>query len=331
MPDAITTVELTKRYGKARGIESLSLSIPEGSMFGFLGPNGSGKTTAIRCLLDLLKPTSGEVFLFGKKIGSPDSTGANLRREVGYVAGEVRLFENETGGWHISHIEALRNQKATSVGDLIDSLGFDPSRKVRTLSKGNKQKLAIILALMCDPRLLILDEPTSGLDPLSQEIVFDSIAKRVDEGATLFLSSHLLYEVERVCKRVAIIREGRLVLEDDVSTLLDRRLRRVDVTFEQEVPSDFLSGLPGMKEVRRETPESFRISVSRQGIDSLLKRIAEREVTDITVGHASLEDTFLEFYKAAGEVPAGDSTAGMDDEAVPSDGGFLGEVEEMDE
>jgi ABC-2 type transport system ATP-binding protein len=301
---AIETAGLTKYYGKTRGVEGLTLSVPTGATYGFLGPNGAGKTTTIRCLLGMLKPTSGVARLLGQPVALD---GASVRKRVGYVAGEVHLYDRETGQWHIDYLSGLREAKPASAADLMRRLEFDPKRRVKQLSKGNKQKLALILALMHDPELLLLDEPTSGLDPLNQQAVFEIIGERVHNGATVFLSSHVLSEVEKICTRVGIIRDGHLVAEEAMADLLAKRLRRLDVTFNEPVPSDLLGGIEGVGNVERFSSTQLRATVLGGAIDEVLQRISRHSVNDIEIERASLEDVFLRFYR--GDESAEDSRA----------------------
>jgi len=291
---AIETVGLTKFYGKTRGVEDLTLRVPVGSTYGFLGPNGAGKTTTIRCLLGMLRTTAGEARLFGEKVVLD---GAAIRKRVGYVAGEVHLYDRETGQWHIDYLSGLRGVKPTSAADLIERLEFDPTKRVKQLSKGNKQKLALLLGLMHDPELLLLDEPTSGLDPLNQQTVFAILGERVNAGATLFLSSHVLSEVEKICTRVGIIREGHLVAEEAMADLLAKRLRRLDVTFDEPVPADLLSGIEGVSNIERFSAVQLRATVLGGAIGEVLRRVAAHPVNDIEIERASLEDVFLRFYR----------------------------------
>lgn len=294
----VETRGLTKSFGKHRGIVDLDLVVGQGETFGFLGPNGAGKTTTIRCLLGLLRPTSGEAWLLGERV---TLDGAGVRGRIGYVPGEVVLHEKETGRWHIDHIASLRGGRGPGERRLIERLEFDPARRVSELSKGNRQKLALILALMHDPELLILDEPTSGLDPLNQEVVFDIISERVDAGATLFLSSHVLSEVERVCSRVGIIREGRLVADDSMRSLLSKRLKHLSVTFGEAVAPDVLSCLPGVSDVRVSGAATLCATVTTPAVGPVVRALATLDVRDLTIEHASLEDVFLEYYGAAPE------------------------------
>jgi len=290
----IECAALTKYYGKTRGVEDLTLSVAEGTVFGFLGPNGAGKTTTIRCLLGMLKPTSGESRLFGQHV---TLDGADLRRRIGYVPGEVKAYEKETGRWHIDYVSRLRGGKGALTEELLQRLEFDPSRRVKELSKGNKQKLALILGLMHDPELLILDEPTSGLDPLNQETVFSIVEERVANGAAVFLSSHILSEVERICERVGIIRRGHLVAEEDVRGLLAKRLRELNVTFAEPADEAFFSGVEGISRITLTGPNSINARVRGDHLDDLIKRLATTPVRDLSIEHASLEEVFMEFYR----------------------------------
>jgi len=297
--EIISTQGLTKYYGKTRGIEDLSLSVPAGAVYGFLGPNGSGKTTTIRCLLGMLKPTSGEASILGQKV---TLDGSDVRRHVGYVAGEVRLYERETGRWHLDYAAGFRGGKGVLTDDLVERFEFDPSKKVKELSKGNKQKLALILAMTHDPDLLILDEPTSGLDPLNQETVYQVIDERIAAGRTVFLSSHVLSEVERVCDRVGIIRAGHLVAEENVEDLLGKRLRHLEVRFGEPTAPSFLADLSGVDAVTAVSDVTLAARVKGDVVDDVLKRIAGRRVADITIQQAGLEDVFLEFYRSDGQI-----------------------------
>lgn len=283
---------LTKYYGKSRGIEDLTFEVRPGQVYGFLGPNGAGKTTTIRCLLSMLRPTGGKAYLFDQEVGVD---GQELRRRIGYVAGDVSLFEKQTGQWMIDYISGLRGGPGSSTAELCERLQFDPRRKVKELSKGNKQKLALVIALMHDPDLLILDEPTSGLDPLNQQVVFDIIEERTTAGTTLFLSSHILSEVERVCERVAIIRAGTVVAEESVETLLTRALRTVVVTFTEPVSDAMIQGIPGTTSVERVGEYGLTATVASD-IDGAVRAIMQKPIKDIQIEHATLEEVFLQYY-----------------------------------
>ena len=217
----------------------------------------------------------------------------------------------------------LRERRCRSDRELIERLDFDPTKRVKELSKGNKQKLALVLGLMHDPELLLLDEPTSGLDPLNQQTVFEILGERLRDGATLFLSSHILPEVEHMCERVAIIREGRLVVEQDVSALLARRVRNVEVTFAEETGVDFLADLPGVSSADQRGPCSLRATVTGEDLNPLLARLTQRHVRDLEIAHASLEDVFVEYYRdeSDGAGPPGFQDLDEQDAGEPGEGG----------
>lgn len=294
MDAVIATTELTKYYGKTRGVEKLTMSVPRGAVYGFLGPNGAGKTTTIRCLLGMLKPTSGSAEVLGTRVSLD---GTDIRSRLGYVAGEVKLYEKETGRWHLDYVAGFRGGRGALTDELIERFEFDPGKRVKELSKGNKQKLALILGMAHDPELLILDEPTSGLDPLNQEAVYDVIHERVAAGRTVFLSSHVLSEVERVCDRVGIIRAGHLVAEESVRGLLGKRLREVEITFASPVTPAFLAEMPGVDNVTATGDGVLSARVKGDAIDGLIKRLAGETVVDLRIQQMSLEDVFLEYYR----------------------------------
>lgn len=299
---------LTKRYGKARGITDLDLTIEQGERYGFLGPNGAGKTTTIRCIMGTLVPSAGEIGVFGQPVSVRDSA---YRARIGYVAGDVALYDKETGRWHIDFVSGLRGGKSKSANELIERLEFDPTRRVHALSKGNRQKLALILALMHDPELLILDEPTSGLDPINQDAIFEIINERVDEGATLFLSSHILSEVEKACDRVGIIREGQLVADESMESLVAKRLRDVELTFSAPISPAVLSSVPGVSDVVPLSELEYSARVRSDGVEGLVKLLATLPIADLTVEHASLEDIFMEYYQGgSGRLPSVDEREG---------------------
>jgi len=299
MSDVDTVIRcegLTKYYGRSRGVEALNLEVRPGQVYGFLGPNGAGKTTTIRCLLSLLRPTSGQAYLFDQPVGLD---GRELRRRIGYVAGDPALFAKQTGRWTLDYIAGLRGSPGPAEAELCERLQFDPSRRVKELSKGNRQKLALVVALMHHPDLLILDEPTSGLDPLNQQVVFDILEERVANGATVFLSSHILPEVERVCERVAIIRDGAMVAEESVEALVAKAIRTVTVVYTEPVPDEFVARLQQRVPVDRVGNAGLTARVS-EDIGGVLREFLARPVTDVTVEHVSLEDVFLQYYTGGG-------------------------------
>jgi ABC-2 type transport system ATP-binding protein len=296
---AIIEIEkLTKSYGKHRGIIDIDLTVDEGEAFGFLGPNGAGKTTTIRTLLDHLRPTSGQARIFG--IVTTEDPVA-IHRRIGYLPGEFALYDKLTGGQTIDYFANLRGGvDAAYQADLIARLDLDTSRKFKEYSKGNKQKVGLIVALQHRPDLLILDEPTSGLDPLVQQTFFDVIRAAKAEGRSVFLSSHILGEVEKTCDRVGIIREGRLVKVDRVEALRDLAHHQVELRFAGEVPVAAFSAMPGVSDVAADD-HTLRMRVSGS-ITPIVREAARYELLDFVSREPSLEETFLAQYgKSAGQ------------------------------
>src|SRR5690242_9041663 len=247
MTTLVETQELTKRYGSSRGIEDVTFTIDEGEVFGFLGPNGAGKTTTIRTIMGLLRPTAGSAHIGGLDCWEQST---DVKRLVGYLPGELSLDPNLTGGQILEYFGNLRGGVDQSyLKALIERMGLDPSRKFRQYSSGNKRKIGIIQAFMHRPRLLILDEPTSGLDPLNQQEFDRMVREARDEGRTIFLSSHILTEVEQTCNRVAIIREGQLARVGSVEELKGIKHHELTITFASAVPVETFQGLEGVEQV----------------------------------------------------------------------------------
>ena len=247
MTAVIETEGLAKYYGKRRGLESLDLEVRSGEIYGFLGPNGAGKTTTIRLLLDLLRPTSGRATVLGTE---PHAGGAALRRRIGYLSGDFVVDGGQTGGELLAHLGHLRGGVARErIDALADRLGLDPRVRIRSLSKGNRQKLGLVQAFMHEPELLILDEPTSGLDPILQQTFLDLVEEAKVAGQTVFMSSHVLSEVQRSADRVGIIRDGRMVDVEAVDVLRRRAVRHVELHFDEPVAIEAFAGLPGVSDV----------------------------------------------------------------------------------
>lgn len=300
MADVILAERLTKSYGKRRGVVELDFAVHPGEVFGYLGPNGAGKTTTIRTMLDFIRPTGGRVSLFGLD-SRRDSV--EIHRRVGYLPGERALYERMTARDYLAHFAALRGGVDwREVRDLAERLDCNLDERIRSLSHGNKQKVALVRALMHRPELLILDEPTEGLDPLVRQ-QFQLIVEQIrSEGRTVFLSSHVLPEVERLCDRVGIIRDGRLIAIEDIGDLKSRSLRTLDIHFARPVPAEAFSGVAGVQSVEPHG-DVLRIAVSGP-IDAIVKAAARFEVLDLTSYRASLEDVFLALY-GKGEHDAG--------------------------
>jgi len=298
MTPVIETQKLTKSYGTHRGIVDIDLTVNEGEAFGFLGPNGAGKTTTIRTLLDHLRPTSGKALVFGIET-TVDPVA--IHRRIGYLPGEFALYDKLTGGQTIDYFANLRGGvDAAYQSELIGRLDLDTSRKFKEYSKGNKQKVGLVVALQHRPDLLMLDEPTSGLDPLVQQTFFEVIREAKAEGRTVFLSSHILGEVEKTCDRVAIIREGRLVKVDRVEALRDLAHHQVELRFAGEVPVAAFSGLTGVTDVVADDHvQRLRVSGS---MTPVVREAARYELLDFVSREPSLEETFLaEYGRSAGQ------------------------------
>jgi len=302
MTEAIRTRELTKDYGAGRGLFDLDLEVHAGEVFGFLGPNGAGKTTTIRQLMGLAFPTRGSAAIFDLDC---HRQAVEVKRHVGYVPGEPPQFGGLRGREIIAYLGAMAGGvDRARVEALCDRLQLDVSRRYREYSSGNKKKLLLVIAFMRQPRLLILDEPTSGLDPLNQQTFNTMVLEARRDGATVFLSSHVLSEVEHVCDRVGIIRAGRLVNVASLEELHEIRLHRVEIEFAAEPPLDAIRKADGVDDV---TVEGQRVRcVVRGSFEPLMQAIAGAHVVNLTSHEPSLEDTFLEFYSGSGEeaVPA---------------------------
>ena len=292
MTAVIETQQLTKSYGEHRGVIDVDLEVNQGEVFGFLGPNGAGKTTTIRTLLDLIRPTSGRALVFGiESTADPVA----IHRRIGYIPGEFTLYDRLTGGQTIQYFANLRGgvDKAYQ-RSLIERFDIDPKRKYKELSKGNKQKIGLVIALQHRPDLLILDEPTSGLDPLVQQSFYQLVREAKAEGRTVFLSSHILSEVERTADRVAIIRDGRLVKVDSVEGLRDLAHHQVELRFIDTVPVDAFRGLSGVSDVTVED-HTLRMRVSGP-ITPVVQAAAHYDLLDFVSREPSLEETFLAQY-----------------------------------
>ena len=300
MTAAILTEKLTKSYGKSRGIVTLDLEVQPGEVFGFLGPNGAGKSTTIRVLLDLIRPTTGRALVLG--LDSHRDTLA-IQARSGYLPGELSLYPALTGGETLRYLANLRGGVDWSrVDELCERLDCDLDKKVADLSSGNKRKLGLIQAFMHRPELLILDEPTSGLDPLVQHEFYALVDEVRDAGQTVFLSSHVLPEVQRVCDRVAFIREGALIALEDVSSLTGRAVREIEVVFAEPVPPSAFEGVPGVTQVSVNGKGSNTLRFTVTGsLDAAIKKLSEFPVLDLTSRLPDLEDVFMTFYAEGGD------------------------------
>jgi ABC-2 type transport system ATP-binding protein len=292
MTAVIQTERLTKAYGEHRGITELDLEVAQGEIFGFLGPNGAGKTTTMRVLLDLIRPTSGRALVFGIETTADPVA---IHRRVGYLPGEFDLYDRLTGGQTIEYFGNLRGgvQKAY-VDALIERLELDPSRRFKEYSRGNKQKVGLVVALQHQPDLLILDEPTSGLDPLVQQAFFGIVREARAEGRSVFLSSHIIDEVDRTCDRVAIIREGRLVQVDRIEAIRQLAFHHVELTFGAPVAAAVFAGLAGVSDVVA-VGEIVTMRVNGP-IGAVIAAAAPHGIVDVVSREPNLEDVFLAQY-----------------------------------
>jgi ABC-2 type transport system ATP-binding protein len=298
MTTVIQVSSLVKTFGKTRALDGLDLSVDEGEVHAFLGPNGSGKSTTIRVLLGLLRADSGEARLLG---GDPWQDAATLHRQLAYVPGDVALWPNLTGGEVIDLLARMRGAAddtaaKTRRSDLIEKFDLDPTKRCRGYSKGNRQKVALVAALAQDVPLLILDEPTSGLDPLMEQVFRRCIDETRERGTTVFLSSHILSEVEALCDRVTILRAGRAVQSGSLSDL--RRQTRTEVTAVVSMTPSALDGLPGVHALQ---VDGHRItcSVEPDALAPLLERLQKLGIRSLTSSPPSLESLFMDFYGEA--------------------------------
>lgn len=298
----ISTNQLSKTY-RSRGqkhtlaLDNLSLNVQQGEIFGFLGPNGAGKTTTIRLLLDLIRPTNGGAIIFGMDVRE---NSIEIHKQVGFLPGELSLWQNRTAKQVLHYIASVRGGVTAQMKEatmLADRLKFDLSKKVRDYSTGNKRKLGLIIALMHNPKLLILDEPTSGLDPLMQQTFNQMMNELKAEGRTVFLSSHVLSEVQAICDRVGILRDGQLKAVEDVEKLTHVEFRNVTVTLRDAVPKGWLPELQKIDGVSDIHVDNNKLHLKLFGdFDPLLRTISGGYIKDLRLQDPTLEDIFLAFY-----------------------------------
>ena len=292
MSAAIETDNLTKLYGGHRAISNINLEVREGEVFGYLGPNGAGKTTTIRTLLDFIRPSSGTASIFGL---DTRANSREIKRRVAYLPGDIMLYEKLTGQEALTYTANLRGGVDWRfVADLAERLECDLTREIRTLSRGNKQKVGLVKAFMNKPELIIMDEPSSGLDPLMQQEFYRLIEEVKADGRTVFISSHIMPVVERVCDRVGIIRRGELVTVEDVNALRERALHQLEFHFATSVPLEAFAGLPGVRDVA--VADGVLTCTVIGSPDALIKAVARFEVAKLVSHEPHLEDVFLSYY-----------------------------------
>lgn len=280
----------TPKNPPVTALDGVSFEVKEGEVFGFLGPNGAGKTTTIRCLMDFIRPTSGTVTIFGKD-SKKDSVW--IKSQIGYLPGNVKLHPNWTGYDHVKFVEGVRG-KSKDAEAIAKKLDLNLAKRFKNLSSGNKQKLGIVLALMNSPKLLVMDEPTVGLDPLLQNTIYQLLEDLKKKGTTIFFSSHNLPEVERVCDRVGIIKEGKMVAVETLEALAGKKIHKVEARFVGKVnKSDFdFAGIENLEEI----PEGLIFDVTGD-LNKVIEKLRKYKLVDLSITHAALEEMFLKFYE----------------------------------
>lgn len=290
--NAIKINNLIKHFGKTKAVDNISFEIPQGEIFGFLGPNGAGKTTTIRLIMDFIRPNSGTIQILDHD-AQKDTVW--VKKNVGYLSSTTQLYDHWNGNDHIKLIENIRGHSEFS-HNLIEKLNFNPRIRVKSLSTGNKQKLALILALMHRPKILILDEPTAGLDPILQNMIYEILREIQDSGTTIFMSSHNLHEVEEVCTRVGIIKEGKMVATESIANLKKKRLYSMQIYFDKSQKINLKDFAGEDNKIINSNTYSITLQV-KEDINPILKKLNKYQLHDLEIKHASLEEIFLEFYK----------------------------------
>ena len=291
---AIVLNELTKHYGKHRGINNLSFSVNQGEFFGFIGPNGAGKSTTIRTLMGLIRPTGGSASIFDLDCHSKASV---IARDVGYLPSENSYYENMKVRELLQYTADLYGMDCkTKMKELADRLNLDLSRKIADLSLGNKKKVGIVSAIMTSPKLIIMDEPTSGLDPLIQQAFYDILKEENSRGATVFFSSHVLSEVQKLCDRVAILKEGQLIGIQSIKELRESGYKKVSLSAKEAIPRDFfdLSGIANYAETADKTSVSFMYNGD---ITAIIDKLHLLHLDDVLLEEPSLEEIFIHYYE----------------------------------
>lgn len=288
----LETKDLSFFYGKHRGIENVNLRVNKNEIFGFLGPNGAGKSTALRLLMDVMRPTGGTASIFGLDC---QKAGVKIRKNVGYLPGEFNLYSSMTAEAFLQMSASLRGTKSNIDfrHQLYERLNFDPSRKMTTYSRGNKQKIGLIAAFMSKPELLVLDEPTSGLDPLMQHEVIELVREAKDDGGTIIFSSHILPEVQAVCDKVGIVREGRLISTDSVASLVRQQFTRLRIQFSSSPPLDAFAH-DGVREIDR-NDQWVTLEIA-DNMPQMMQQAAAYGIEGIETLPVTLDEIFMSLY-----------------------------------
>ena len=290
----IEVKQLAKYYGKVCALRGISFKVERGEIFGFLGPNGAGKTTTIRCMLDLIRPTAGRINILGHD-AQRDSMA--IRRRIGYLPDDIRLMESITARQLLDRYSRIQGLEPVRLRELIQRFDVEVDRPLKGYSRGMRQKVGIVQAFMCNPELLILDEPNVGLDPLIQREVNAFLMEEAERGRTIFMSSHILSDVEKICHRVGVIREGRMVAVEEVETLREKAGQVATVEFDQPVDQTELQNIPGVSEINRHGDGRHYILKVTGMMDPLIKALSRHQVLRLSVEEAPLEDIFLKFYE----------------------------------
>ena len=284
--------QLKKSYNNIQAVKGISMSVERGEIFGFLGPNGAGKTTTIRCILDVIRPSTGTIRVLGLDAQRDKLA---LHQHIGYLPGDVRLPGQMTGKQIINYFARLQGREPVLLNDLVARFDVELKRPLKGYSKGMRQKIGIVLAFMCDPQVLILDEPTSGLDPLLQKVFNEFLLEEQARGKTIFMSSHIMSDVEKICHRIAVIRQGELVAVEEVGTLREKAGQRVTVEFGDPMTEEELARIPGVSMVKQ-TNRHYQFNMSGS-MDPLIKALSRHEVIRLQAEEAPLEEVFLKFYE----------------------------------
>ncbi len=294
-PEPVIVIDkLQKSYGKVQAVRGISMSVERGEIFGFLGPNGAGKTTTIRCMLDVIRPSAGTIRVLGL---DAQRDALALHQRIGYLPGDVRLPGQMTGKQVINYFSRLQGLEPVLLNELAARFDVEMKRPMKGYSKGMRQKIGVVLAFMCDPEVLILDEPTAGLDPLLQKVFNEFLLEEQARGKTIFMSSHIMSDVEKVCHRVGVIRQGELVTVEEVEKLREKAGQRVTVEFGDTVAPEELARIPGVSMVsKNNNNSSYHFNISGN-MDPLIKALSHHEVVRLQAEEAPLEEVFLKFYE----------------------------------